>query len=195
MTIYFVEAQGTDRVKVGFTNREVLDRLYDIRRTCPVPLILRATFVGGRLEEKKIHKNLFSRGWHSHGEWFLATPVLTHLQLSGIELENQIVPVANLQLDPFSNFTPEDRRRISRLAHEAAMRYPIEVRREWAKKSHASATPKVRSQVKRDWHARRSIEEKKASAQKSWETRRARGKVHESIIKSWETRRLRQAGP
>jgi hypothetical protein len=71
--VYFVEAEGLDLVKIGFTTN-LRERLKAYRCECPVPIDLCFTVPGGRAEEKALHFR-FRHAWRK-GEWF---------QLSAIE--------------------------------------------------------------------------------------------------------------
>jgi hypothetical protein len=67
--IYFVEACGLDRVKVG-SSVDVAARLTKLRVVCPVDLRLLKVIEGGRCEEKCLHRRWqFARVW-TNREWF-----------------------------------------------------------------------------------------------------------------------------
>lgn len=78
---YFVEAEGTGRIKIGKSDRPN-KRLKDIRTTCPHNLILRlvlpvgweflANHQQGSWDEAAIHSR-FERS-RVHGEWFHLSP-------------------------------------------------------------------------------------------------------------------------
>lgn len=74
--IYFVEAVGTDRVKIGFA-MHAAKRLASVAVICPVPLRLRALIDGPPAKERELHAR-FRAAW-SHGEWFKITPELADL--------------------------------------------------------------------------------------------------------------------
>ena len=73
--VYFAEAMGTDRIKIGWT-RDVTRRLESLRCGCPVRLVLLGTMAGTLAEEYRLHR-LF-RALRSDGgsEWFHATAEL-----------------------------------------------------------------------------------------------------------------------
>jgi len=64
--IYFIEAAGTDLVKVGYAI-DAAKRLRDHQIGCPLKLQLIAAFDGGPALERRAHKAL---GKSSRGEWF-----------------------------------------------------------------------------------------------------------------------------
>ena len=73
--VYFVEAPGTGRVKIGFTGKDSVDqRFAALAAGSPVPLALAAWGEGGRAYERAFHEK-FATSW-SHGEWFKLTPEL-----------------------------------------------------------------------------------------------------------------------
>lgn len=66
--IYFVEAVGTDLLKIGFTDRDVECRLKELQTGCPHKLRVLATYDGGVAEEAALH-TVFSH-LRTTGEWF-----------------------------------------------------------------------------------------------------------------------------
>jgi len=65
--VYFIEAEGTGLVKIGFA-KDPKRRLYDLSTMSPVPLVLLATIPGGRERETQLHRMLDD--FRHHGEWF-----------------------------------------------------------------------------------------------------------------------------
>lgn len=65
--IYFVEAVGLERIKIGMTNR-LHSRLVSLQMYCPVRIRLLATLPGGSNEEAALHREFMSA--NLHGEWF-----------------------------------------------------------------------------------------------------------------------------
>ena len=66
--VYFLEAEGQDKVKIGLSGR-VQDRIRELASVSPVPLKLRAIIKdGGRETELSLHDR-FSH-LRLHGEWF-----------------------------------------------------------------------------------------------------------------------------
>lgn len=74
-SIYFVQADGYNLVKIGITTGELKDRLVTLQPGSPVPLRLYA-FVSGvtHHDERQLHEDLTDQ-W-SHGEWFHVGPEL-----------------------------------------------------------------------------------------------------------------------
>lgn len=80
--VYFILAEGIDRIKIGFSNDPVR-RLRDFTTAGnPTPMKLLHTIPGGAREEGILH---FKFAEHRlHGEWFRAQPVLEWLKSSGV---------------------------------------------------------------------------------------------------------------
>jgi hypothetical protein len=66
--IYFIHAEGTDMVKIGFTDDDVRDRLRALQTGSPHKLTLLSTRNGDRETEQRWH--MLYEGSHVHGEWF-----------------------------------------------------------------------------------------------------------------------------
>jgi hypothetical protein len=68
--VYFIEAVGTGRIKIGWTAREdVQDRLTELSMQAPVPLRVVVAVRGPRRAEQWLHGR-----WgrlRVHGEWFV----------------------------------------------------------------------------------------------------------------------------
>lgn len=76
--LYFAHARGTDRVKIGFTQGDVLVRLRGIQTGCPYPLDLLATLRTWKLEERHYH-GIFTRDRvMAFAEWFTTGPEVMH---------------------------------------------------------------------------------------------------------------------
>lgn len=67
-TVYFLEAVGTARVKIGWSV-DFLRRQKDIQACCPVPTQVIHTERGGKPQEKSLH--LKFAACRLHGEWFV----------------------------------------------------------------------------------------------------------------------------
>ncbi|CUW33334.1 GIY-YIG nuclease family protein [Streptomyces reticuli] len=65
--VYVVGSPGSPTVKIGFST-DPQKRLWSLQVGSPVPLVLLATFEGGRDLESALHRYFASR-W-KHGEWF-----------------------------------------------------------------------------------------------------------------------------
>lgn len=70
--IYFARAEGTEFVKIGFTEGAVTQRLQTLQTGCMHKLVLEATVAGGVAEERFIHSKLHRH--RTQGEWFSLTP-------------------------------------------------------------------------------------------------------------------------
>lgn len=76
--IYFAHAEGTDRVKIGFTAGDPAKRLADLQTGCPHRLSLLLVVEGGEQDEAEYHKEFAT--FRVHGEWFqLTVPFLLRL--------------------------------------------------------------------------------------------------------------------
>ena len=67
-SVYFVEATGTSRVKVGWTQGPVVKRRSALQTGSSFPLDVVAAFPGSREDEQLVHR-LFARQ-RVAGEWF-----------------------------------------------------------------------------------------------------------------------------
>ena len=75
--VYFIEAIGADRIKVGFTSkRTAVERLRNLQTSCPFPLRELVSFEGTMLDEFNLHQRFASARVAPNIEWFHATPEL-----------------------------------------------------------------------------------------------------------------------
>lgn len=75
MTVYIMQALGTDRVKIGHTKGNPYKRLDDLQTGCPFKLDILVAIPGeGKPFEKKLHR-LFKK-YRIHGEWFYYRPAI-----------------------------------------------------------------------------------------------------------------------
>lgn len=78
--IYFLKAEGIDRVKIGHTggpcsSQDIRRRILELRGGCPIPTIHCLGMMEGDLDrEREIHRMF--RHLHSHCEWFNVSPEL-----------------------------------------------------------------------------------------------------------------------
>lgn len=84
--VYFIEAVGTNRVKIGFTSGDAADRLRQLQTGCPVPLVVRAVIAGDQQTEASLH--LRFAHLQQAGEWFDIGPDLARL----IDLAEWVLP-------------------------------------------------------------------------------------------------------
>lgn len=66
--IYFVEAIGTNRVKIGLSIN-IESRIATLQTGCPVKLAILHAECGGKQRENQLHHQ-FAADW-CHGEWFV----------------------------------------------------------------------------------------------------------------------------
>lgn len=71
MSVYFIEAVGTDRVSIGHA-RSVPARLNALRLCSPVELRLLKTIDGGKEEAEELRARFAE---HRRGEWFALAPL------------------------------------------------------------------------------------------------------------------------
>lgn len=74
--VYFIEAEATDLVKVGFTTG-LPKRMADLRTALPIALRLIAEVKGTRAKEFEIHRDLAPH--RIRGEWFSKAPTIEYL--------------------------------------------------------------------------------------------------------------------
>ncbi len=72
--VYFIEAVGADRIKIGWTATDPLRRMTELQNAAPFPLKLLATVIGTRRNEREFHAH-FAKA-RAIREWFDATPEL-----------------------------------------------------------------------------------------------------------------------
>lgn len=74
MTIYFIEMEGTNSIKIGFTaNNDVTARMRQLQTGQPKKLRLLGSLPGDQDAERTLHA-VFA-GYRSNGEWFDGPPV------------------------------------------------------------------------------------------------------------------------
>jgi len=78
-SVYFIEAEGADRVKIGFTGGDVDERRRQIQVGCPFTLVTLAFFAGTMRDESRLHARFGASRCASGNEWFLAGPALRTL--------------------------------------------------------------------------------------------------------------------
>lgn len=71
--IYFIEAVGLDRMKIGTTRRDVAKRVKGIETMCPCPIRLLRVMGGDHSEERALHTRFTAH--RSHGEWFVLSAI------------------------------------------------------------------------------------------------------------------------
>ena len=70
--IYFIRAEGTNEVKVGYSKSSALTRLKRLQTGCSKKLVLEAVAHGDRREEQRLHRELADE--RLQGEWFTLSP-------------------------------------------------------------------------------------------------------------------------
>jgi hypothetical protein len=70
-TVYFLEAEGFGRIKIGFTRENVERRAMQLQVGCPAPIKILRTLEGTMKDEKKLHRR-FATQRVPHTEWFVA---------------------------------------------------------------------------------------------------------------------------
>lgn len=87
--IYFIEAMGAGLVKIGFTERAVVDRLKELQTGCPHRLRVLATVAGSQSDEGDFHRQFAHL--RAEGEWFRLDDELRVLTL----LAKWVIPRIN----------------------------------------------------------------------------------------------------
>jgi hypothetical protein len=88
--VYFIEAVGRDRVKIGFTGTKVTNRLKELQCASPDVLSLLGTIKGGRSEELHLHRRFAEH--HISGEWFRLSPIRDEL----LVINGVVLPIPRL---------------------------------------------------------------------------------------------------
>lgn len=68
--VYFIEALGTGRLKIGWTRRPVGARLRQLQTAMPFELVVRATIPGTMMDERALHRRFASLRALATAEWF-----------------------------------------------------------------------------------------------------------------------------
>lgn len=74
--VYFIEAAGTDRIKIGWTAQAVELRLKQIRTGSPVDLVILGSFAAKQETEHRLHRQFRALRVRPGGEWFHASDEL-----------------------------------------------------------------------------------------------------------------------
>lgn len=74
MAIYFIEMEGLNLLKIGFTERDPKDRLRELQTANPHKLNLLHVMDGGLNQEAELHQSFDHL--REQGEWFRFTPEL-----------------------------------------------------------------------------------------------------------------------
>ena len=68
MSIYFIQCGKNGPIKIGYTNKDVKERMAQLQTACPYELKLLWITDGGPEEEQTLHHNL--KHENIRGEWF-----------------------------------------------------------------------------------------------------------------------------
>jgi hypothetical protein len=74
--VYFIEAVGANRIKIGYTAGEVEERRRQLQTASPFPLRALASFPGTMHDETRLHERFSTSRAVPGSEWFHATPEL-----------------------------------------------------------------------------------------------------------------------
>ena len=74
MTIYFIQEQGTQYIKIGYTDNSVKERLNALQTGNPRPLVVVKSINGSRSEEVRLHQKF--KHCQVRKEWFILVPEL-----------------------------------------------------------------------------------------------------------------------
>lgn len=75
--VYFLEAVGLDRVKIGWTAK-LHARIGELRTLIPVDVEIIRAIPGGQNEETELHRRF--RAHRLHGEWFTLSPIRADIE-------------------------------------------------------------------------------------------------------------------
>lgn len=71
--VYFIEAVGSERIKIGWSVKHPEDRARDMRTGSPFPLRALLGIRGTMKVERWLHR--YWKEYRLHGEWFAADPI------------------------------------------------------------------------------------------------------------------------
>ena len=74
--IYFIRAEITKKIKIGFTTKSISERMYPMHSISPDSLTFIGGMAGGKVEEKRLHQKF--KSLHSHAEWYNESKELLH---------------------------------------------------------------------------------------------------------------------
>lgn len=74
--IYFIEAVGCGRIKVGFTKGDPAERCRSLQTGCPFPLRVIAVFRGSQRGESELHRQWAALRVAGNVEWFVDDPTI-----------------------------------------------------------------------------------------------------------------------
>lgn len=77
--VYFVEAVGCDRIKIGWTSKLDGSRLRELQTSSPFPLVEITSLAAPMTRERSLHKRYATSRVQPTTEWFHRTPRLTRL--------------------------------------------------------------------------------------------------------------------
>ena len=75
--IYFVDINRDGPIKIGFTKRDVGERIKELQTSCPYQLNLLATMEGDIFREKRLQRSY--QNWKlpgNHQEWYEREPLI-----------------------------------------------------------------------------------------------------------------------
>ena len=68
--VYILRMRGSDYYKIGYTGRDVLQRVSDLQTGCPEPLDVIATLEGDEALEYEMHRRFWQYKTQGGDEWF-----------------------------------------------------------------------------------------------------------------------------
>lgn len=87
--IYFVQAFPSRAIKIGFTHRNLDQRITEIQKNSPDDLLVLGCMYGSRNDEKALHERF--RQWHLRDEWFQdADEIHEYIKQNAIDLFAEI---------------------------------------------------------------------------------------------------------
>lgn len=82
--VYFIEAVGADRVKIGFTSGDPARRAQKLQTACPFPLRVLASYPGSTVDEAALHERFAAARAVPATEWFhLTSEIRSHIAIAG----------------------------------------------------------------------------------------------------------------
>ena len=68
--VYFIRMKGTNFIKIGFTSRDLKERMAELQTAAPLALELLTTFEGDESIESELHRQCWQYKTNGGDEWF-----------------------------------------------------------------------------------------------------------------------------
>jgi len=92
--IYFIQDEGVNHIKIGFTEQTLPARMGQLDTGCPSRMVMLCTIEGDRKKEDELHER-FKDAWVK-GEWFRPVPALVQFIAENYVASQATQPVESL---------------------------------------------------------------------------------------------------